>query len=230
MPYDVIVRNGLWFDGTGARPQRRTLGIRDGIVAEVSAGPIDETGCPDVIDAEGKWVLPGFIDVHTHYDAEVLLDPGLRESVRHGVTTLLLGNCSLSTVYAESEDAADLFSRVEAVPRKFVLGALEAKRTWTTPAEYVQTLDDLPLGPNVSSMLGHSDLRTSVLGLERATTADVEPTGAELERMASCSTRRSKQACSVCQVWTHRSTNSTVTASGPARSRRHSPPGASAAG
>jgi N-acyl-D-aspartate/D-glutamate deacylase len=184
MTYDVILRNGLWFDGTGSRPQRRTLGIRDGIVVAVSAAPLDETGCPDVIDADGKWIAPGFIDVHTHYDAEVLLDPGLRESVRHGVTTLLLGNCSLSTVYADSEDAADLFSRVEAVPRKFVLGALEAKRTWTSPAEYVQALDDLPLGPNVSSMLGHSDLRTSVLGLERAT-SEVKPTGAELERMAT---------------------------------------------
>jgi Amidohydrolase family len=110
MTYDVIVRNGLWFDGTGASPQTRTLGIRDGIVAAVSAEPLDETGCPDVIDAEGKWVVPGFIDVHTHYDAEVLLDPGLRESVRHGVTTVLLGNCSLSTVYADSEDAADLLA------------------------------------------------------------------------------------------------------------------------
>ena len=178
MTYDVIVRNGLWFDGTGAAPQVRTLGIRDGIVAAVSASPLDETGCPDV-------VLPGFIDVHTHYDAEVLLDPGLRESVRHGVTTVLLGNCSLSTVYADTEDAADLFSRVEAVPRKFVLGALEAKKTWATPAEYVRVLDDLPLGPNVSSMLGHSDLRTAVLGLDRATTAGVNPTAAELDQMAA---------------------------------------------
>ena len=73
---------------------------------------------------------------------------------------MLLGNCSLSTVYADTEDAADLFSRVEAVPRNFVLGALEAKKTWSTPAEYVRPLDDLPLGPNVGSMLGHSDLRT----------------------------------------------------------------------
>src|SRR6201999_1427912 len=129
-------------------------------------------------------VMPGLVDVHTHDGAEVLLNPGLRESVRHGVTTVLLANCSLSTVYAESEDAADLFSRVEAVPRSFVLGALEAKKTWKTPAEYVRALDDLPLGPNVSSMLGHSDLRTSVLGLERATTEDVRPTDAELERMA----------------------------------------------
>lgn len=184
MTYDVIVRNGLWFDGTGAAPQVRTLGIRDGVVADVSALPLDETGCPDVIDAAGKWIVPGFIDVHTHYDAEVLLDPGLRESVRHGVTTVLLGNCSLSTVYANSEDAADLFSRVEAVPRKFVLGALEANKTWATPAEYVRALDDLPLGPNVSSMLGHSDLRTAVLGLDRATTDGVNPTDAELDKMA----------------------------------------------
>ena len=185
MTYDVIVSGGLWFDGTGRTPQLRNLGIRDGVVATVSAQPLDETGCPDVIDAKGKWVTPGFIDVHTHYDAEVLLDPGLRESVRHGVTTVLLGMCSLSTVYAENDDAADLFSRVEAVPRKFVVGALEQKRNWSGPAEYVQTLEALPLGPNVSSLLGHSDLRTSVLGLDRATTPNVTPTNAELETMAS---------------------------------------------
>lgn len=184
MTYDVIIRDGLWFDGTGAVPQTRTLGIRDGVVAAVSSVPLDETGCPEVIDAAGKWVLPGFIDVHTHYDAEILLDPGLRESVRHGVTTLLLGNCSLSTVYANSEDAADLFSRVEAVPRDFVLGALESNKNWSTPQQYIETLDALPLGPNVSSMLGHSDLRTAVLGLERATDETVRPTDAELEKMA----------------------------------------------
>lgn len=184
MAYDLIIRNGLWFDGLGNVPQVRTLGIRDGVVADIVAGELDEAGCPEVIDAAGKWVVPGFIDVHTHYDAEVLLDPGLRESVRHGVTTVLLGNCSLSTVYAESEDAADLFSRVEAVPRKFVLDALQSRKTWSTPAEYVRALEELPLGPNISSMLGHSDLRTAVLGLDRATTDGVVPTDAELEKMA----------------------------------------------
>src|SRR5690242_8357721 len=185
--YDVIVRDGLWFDGTGSAPQTRTLGIRDGVVAAVSEGPLDETGCPEVIDAAGKWVLPGLIDVHTHYDAEVLLDPGLRESVRHGVTTVLLGNCSLSTVYANNEDAADLFSRVEAVPRKYVFDALEAAKTekgWSTAAEYIEAIDALPLGPNVGSLLGHSDLRTAVLGLERATDGTVRPTDAELDKMA----------------------------------------------
>lgn len=185
MTYDVIIRDGLWFDGTGSPPHTRTLGIRDGVVATVSSAPLDETGCPEVIDAAGKWILPGFIDVHTHYDAEVLLDPGLRESVRHGVTTVLLGMCSLSTVYADTEDAADLFSRVEAVPRKYVLGALEANRTWTTAAEYIEAIDALPLGPNVGSLLGHSDLRATVLGLDRATDPTVKPSDAELEMMAA---------------------------------------------
>lgn len=184
MAYDVIIRDGLWFDGTGAAPQTRTLGIRDGVVATVSDGPLDETGCPDVIDAAGKWVMPGFIDVHTHYDAEVLLDPGLRESVRHGVTTVLLGNCSLSTVYANSEDAADLFSRVEAVPREYVYGALQNK-TWSCAADYIKAIDALPLGPNIGSLLGHSDLRAAVMGLDRATDAAVRPTDTEVERMAS---------------------------------------------
>jgi N-acyl-D-aspartate/D-glutamate deacylase len=183
--YDVIVRDGLWFDGTGNAAQTRTLGIRDGVVATVTQGRLDETGCPEVIDAAGKWVVPGFIDVHTHYDAEVLLDPGLRESVRHGVTTVLLGNCSLSTVYANSEDAADVFSRVEAVPRNYVFGALEANKTWSTAAEYIKAIDALPLGPNVGSLLGHSDLRTAVLGLERATDDSVKPTDAELKKMAA---------------------------------------------
>jgi N-acyl-D-aspartate/D-glutamate deacylase len=186
--YDVIIRDGLWFDGTGSAPQTRTLGIRDGVVttvADPAQGPLDETGCPEVIDAAGKWIVPGFIDVHTHYDAEVLLDPGLRESVRHGVTTVLLGNCSLSTVYANSEDAADLFSRVEAVPREYVYGALNSGKTWSTAAEYTEAIDSLPLGPNVGSLLGHSDLRTAVLGLERATDGAVKPTDAELEKMAA---------------------------------------------
>lgn len=185
MVYDLIVRDGLWFDGTGSRPQTRTLGIRDGIVQTVSAEPLDETDCPEVIDAAGKWVMPGFIDVHTHYDVEVLLDPGLRESVRHGVTTVLLGSCSLSIIYANAEDAADLFSRVEAVPRQFVLDALQQHRNWTGPTEYVRALEALPLGPNVSCLLGHSDLRAAVLGLGRATDDTIRPTDAELDRMAA---------------------------------------------
>ena len=138
MTFDVIIRNGLWFDGTGQRPagphpghsrRRRGRGLRRATGRDRLPGrdrrrrasgwsPASST-CTPTTTPRCCWI------------------PGLRESVRHGVTTVLLGNCSLSTVYADTEDAADLFSRVEAVPRKFVLGALEAKKTWSTPAEYV---------------------------------------------------------------------------------------------
>ncbi|WP_280405949.1 N-acyl-D-amino-acid deacylase family protein [Nocardia brasiliensis] len=181
--FDMIVRDGLWFDGTGAPPQRRDLGIRNGIVAAISAQRL--TGGPDteVIEAEGKWVAPGFVDVHTHYDAELLARPALSESVRHGVTTVFIGNCSLSTILASNADCADFFSRVEAVPRAAVHGVLETHRDWRTPAEYAAALERLRLGPNVAAFLGHSDLRTHVLGLDRAVTRDTRPSAAELARM-----------------------------------------------
>jgi len=182
--YDVIIRNGLWFDGSTSEPRTATIGIKDGRVDTVSAGALDETDCPEVIDAAGKWVLPGFIDIHTHYDAEILLNPGLGESVRHGATTIVLGCCSMSTVYAQPEDAADLFSRVEAVPRKNVIGALDDFQDWTDPEGYVKKIDSLPLGPNVTSFLGHSDLRTAVMGLGRATNNRTLPSRKELDQMA----------------------------------------------
>lgn len=110
--YDTIIRNGRWFDGTGAPSAVRNLGIRDGHVASITPGEIDEADCPQVIDARGKWVLPGMLDIHTHYDVEVWGGPSLSESLRHGVTTVLLGSCSLSTVYVDGVDAGDLFVRV----------------------------------------------------------------------------------------------------------------------
>ncbi|MGC0363170.1 N-acyl-D-aspartate/D-glutamate deacylase [Rhodococcus sp. 27YEA15] len=181
--FDVVVNDGLWFDGTGSPGLRRNLGIRDGVVAEVSASRLDIGPDTEVIDAAGKWVLPGFVDVHTHYDAEVLVSPGLPESVRHGVTTVVVGNCSLSTVYSTPREIADLFSRVEAVPHESVLRILNEQKTWTGPQEYVASLDALPLGPNIAAFIGHSDVRTHVLGLDRATDKSVKPTQAELDRM-----------------------------------------------
>ncbi|MDI9917829.1 amidohydrolase family protein [Rhodococcus sp. IEGM 1379] len=157
--FDIVVNNGLWFDGTGVPGLRRNLGIRDGVVAEVSIDPLLAGPDTEVIDAADKWVLPGFVDVHTHYDAEVLVSPGLPESVRHGVTTVVLGSCSLSTVYSTPQESADLFSRVEAVPHDAVLRILQEKKTWTGPAAYAAALDALPLSPNVAAFIGHSGHR-----------------------------------------------------------------------
>ncbi|HET9874412.1 MAG TPA: hypothetical protein VFQ37_01440, partial [Mycobacterium sp.] len=89
MTFDTVVANGRWFDGTGAPSAVRHLGLQDGRVAAVSATPLDTAGSGEVIDAAGRWVIPGMVDIHTHYDIEVLGGPGLPESVRHGVTTIL---------------------------------------------------------------------------------------------------------------------------------------------
>jgi N-acyl-D-aspartate/D-glutamate deacylase len=183
MTFDTIIRNGRWFDGTGAPSAIRNIGLRDGRVAAVTPEDLDESGCGRVVDAAGKWVVPRFIDVHTHYDVEVWEGPGLAESVRHGVTTVTAGSCSLSTIHVNASEAGDLFGRVEAIPREHVLKAMNTHKSWTNGEDYIATLEARPLGPNVCSFIGHSDMRTATMGLERATDNGIKPTPAELQRM-----------------------------------------------
>ena len=185
MTFDAIIKGGRWFDGTGAASAIRNLGVRDGRVAVVTTDELDETGCPEVVDAAGKWVIPGFVDIHTHYDVEVLDGPGLPESVRHGVTTLLLGSCSLSTIHVGGVDAGDLFGRVEAIPRQHVIRAVDEHKTWSTAEQYVGALESLPLGPNLAGFIGHSDMRAATMGLDRATRKEVRPNRREQARMES---------------------------------------------
>lgn len=141
MGYDTILRNGRWFDGTGAPSAIRDIGVVDGRIAAIAREPLDETGCPQVVDATGRWVLPGFVDIHTGYDLEVLGGPGLPESMRHGVTTVLIGSCSLPTVHVGGVDAGDLFGRVEAIPREHVISAVDAAKNWTNATEYIAALE-----------------------------------------------------------------------------------------
>lgn len=183
-PFDVVIRRGRWFDGSGAPGVVRDVGIRGGVVVEISAADLPTDATTQVVEAEGQWVLPGFVDIHTHYDAEVLVNPGLGESVRHGVTTIVMGSCSLSAVLSGAEDVADMFARVEAVPYDYVKSTLEQAARWDGAHGFVAAMDALPLGPNVASFLGHSDLRAHVMGLGRSVDPDVDASEAEIAEMS----------------------------------------------
>ena len=123
------------------------------------------------------------LDIHTHYDVEVLVGPSLSESLRHGVTTVMLGSCSLSTVHVGGVDAGDIFGRVEAIPRECVIGAVDEHKTWTNAEEYIQALEARPLGPNLAAFIGHSDMRAATMGLDRATQKKQRPTRSEQAQM-----------------------------------------------
>ena len=178
----TVIRGGTLYDGTERPGRRADVVLRDGVVADVV-----EPGSPlpdgEVVDAAGQWVTPGFVDLHTHYDAEIEVTPGLTESVRHGVTSVLVGSCGLSMAVGEPTDMADMFCRVEGIPREQVLPLLEDVVDWTTPAGYLDHLDGLAAGPNVTAMLGHSTIRAHAMGLDRALADDVAPTRDELLHM-----------------------------------------------
>lgn len=182
MSYDIIIKNGTVFDGSGQAGLAHHLGISDGKVVCSSPTPLDEADCPQVIDAQGCWVTPGFVEPHSHYDAEIIAAPELSESVRHGVTTVMTGICSISMVCAAPEDCSDLFTRVEAVPRSKVLPLLHEKKSWNSPTEFRRFFDQHPLGPNLAAFVGHSDMRVKVMGLERSVSGE-PPTEDELQQM-----------------------------------------------
>ena len=179
-----LIKNGQIFDGTQNPSSIGNILIVDGKIKTISYNEITIPENCKVIDASGKWVMPGFIDNHTHYDGEVLVAPSLKESVRHGVTTVMLGGCSLSFVCADVEDCCDMFTRVEAFPREVLFPILSKEKKWSTPKEWIKHINTLPVGPNLASFLGHSDIRAAVMGIDRSLDENEKPTKAEINQMA----------------------------------------------
>jgi N-acyl-D-aspartate/D-glutamate deacylase len=183
--WQLLIRNALVFDGTGTPPRREDVAIAGGRIA--TRGPaLDPARAGRVIDASGQWLMPGLLDIHTHLDLEVELAPGLPESVRHGTTTVVVGNCSLGTAFGSQrrngeDPILDCFTRVENIPKP-VLRKVVDRIDWNTTAGYLGHLAQLPLGPNVVPLVPHSMLRIEVMGTAAAVSR--EPTAEELRRMA----------------------------------------------
>jgi len=157
---DVLIRGGEVVDGTGAPRRRADVGIADGKV--VAIGKVDDNA-RKVIDATGKLVTPGFIDLHTHYDAQAFWDTSLSPSPLHGVTTVMAGNCGFTIAPLTPQDGDYLMrmlARVEGMPLESLQEGVPWN--WTTTGEFLDAIDG-KLMPNAGFLVGHSALRRVVM-------------------------------------------------------------------
>jgi N-acyl-D-aspartate/D-glutamate deacylase len=181
---DLYIKNGLMFDGSGEYPVINDIAISKGLVVAVGKN-LKVAKSVDTIDASNEWVMPGLLDIHTHYDLEIEVSPGLKESIRHGTTTVVMSNCSLGLAFGsqrkDNEDPiVSCFARVENIP-KHVLKKVADKVYWNSSSEYIQHLNKLKLGPNVVPMIPHSMLRIEAMGLKDSVSRN--PTSKELSKM-----------------------------------------------
>lgn len=178
MDFDVVIRGGTVIDGTGGPPVRADVGMRDGRIAAVG----EVTGsAAEEIDASGCVVTPGFVDIHTHLDAQLAWDPIASSSCWHGVTSVVLGNCGVTFAPCKPEDReylAKMMESVEDIPAHSILSGLSFD--WETYGEYLQAIDRMPKGVNVGGMVGHCAVRFHAMG-ERS--LDQDPTDADLKQM-----------------------------------------------
>ena len=165
MAFDLVVKNGTVIDGSGLPRFRADVGVRDGRI--VSIGRIRERA-REVLDADGHVVAPGFVDGHTHMDAQIFWDPYGTCSCWHGITTVVMGNCGFTLAPCSSKDKHLVIRNLERA-EDISAEAMDAgiEWSWTTFREFLDTLERLPKGINYSGYLGHSALRTYVMG-ERA--------------------------------------------------------------
>ena len=180
--FDTLIKNGTIVDGTRAPRFTGDVGIRDGKVVAISRTGLAAGDATAVIDATGLVVAPGFIDLHTHYDAQIQWDPYCTLSGWHGVTSLVLGNCGFgfAPVAPENRDRMMLsMSRVEAIPFNAMKQGM--LWDWVTFPEWLDTLARIPKGVNVISYVPIGPVMIWVMGLEEA--KQREPTPAELAEM-----------------------------------------------
>jgi N-acyl-D-amino-acid deacylase len=167
--FDLVVKNGMIVDGTSAPRFRDDIGIKNGRIAKI--GRILPHEAAKVIDADGLIVAPGFIDLHTHYDAQIFWDPYLTISGWHGVTSVVIGNCGFGFAPVRKQDverAMLTMVRTEAIPLASMRAAL--KFDWETYPQFMDALDRQPKGVNLLPYLPMNPLLGYVMGIEQSKT------------------------------------------------------------
>jgi N-acyl-D-aspartate/D-glutamate deacylase len=165
--YDIHIKGGTLVDGTRAPRRKADLWIKDGKVAHI--GELADGTAKEVIDAAGHIVAPGFIDLHTHYDAQIHWDPYCTISGWHGVTSVVLGNCGFGFVPVKPEyreRSLLTMTRTEAIPYDTMKEGM--KWDWETVPQYMDVLARIPKGVNCIQYMPTASLMTYVMGLEAA--------------------------------------------------------------
>jgi N-acyl-D-aspartate/D-glutamate deacylase len=177
--YDLVIRNGLIFDGTGGEPFTGDIGVKDGRIAAI--GEVSGAGAEE-IEAAGRIVTPGFIDLHSHYDGQAMWESRMSPSSNHGVTTVLMGNCGVGFAPCRPEQRdllVAVMEGVEDVPEVVMTEGLPWN--WETFPEYLDALEARQFDIDVAAQVPHSAVRVYVMG-ERAA-AEEAPTDEDLARM-----------------------------------------------
>lgn len=177
--HDIVIRGGSIVDGSGSEPVSGDLAIRDGRISAI--GRVDGAGREE-IDATGQLVTPGFVDIHTHLDAQIGWDPFLTPVSWHGVTTVLLGNCGVTFAPCKPSDRellAGMMETVEDIPKDAILRGLPW--SWEGFGGYLDALEGLRPAINMGGLVGHCAIRFYVMG-ERA--VEAQATAEEMKQMA----------------------------------------------
>ena len=159
---DIVIKNGKIVNGTGKVPFFGDIAIKNNAISEI--GEVNSKAKRQ-IDAEGLVVSPGFVDIHTHLDAQVGWDPELKPVSHHGVTSVLMGNCGVTFAPCKPEDReliAHMMQTVEDIPKDAILGGLPWD--WESYGGYLNSIEKLNLGINVAGMVGHTAIRYYVMG------------------------------------------------------------------
>jgi N-acyl-D-amino-acid deacylase len=160
--HDIVIRGGDVVDGTGSPARRADVAVDDGRITEV--GSVSGRGVRE-LDAEGRLVTPGFVDLHTHLDAQLFWDPAATSSCWHGVTTVVMGNCGVTFAPVRPNQErmlAEMMDSVEDIPAATIMAGLDWG--WETYGDYLKALSTRPLGLNVGGLVGHCALRYYAMG------------------------------------------------------------------